>query len=81
MGDYISKIQGTNNTGFVIKSGGGSSTTYYTDYASLHSGSFGTFGGYWSEGAAAGAFLLGVDSAASESYSLLGCRVVYKHKA
>ena len=80
IGNWMTKIQGTNNTGFVIKSGDGSSTTYYTDYAYLASGYFGRFGGHWSTGADAGAFLLDVAYAASESYSNLGCRVVYKHK-
>ena len=78
---YMSKIQGTNNTGFVIESGGGSTTTYYADDASLYSNSFSDFGGSWSARAAAGAFPLGVHYVASDSYSNLGCRVVYKHKA
>ena len=77
----MSKIQGTNNTGFVIKSGGGSTTTYYADNADLSSGSFGVFGGDWSDGAFAGAFRLVVYYAASDSISYLGCRVVYKHKS
>ena len=29
---YIDKIQGTNNTGFIPASTGGSATTYYCDY-------------------------------------------------
>lgn len=80
IGSYMSKIQGTNNTGFVIKSSGGSSTTYYTDYASLSSGCFSTFGGIWSDRTDAGAFQLFVVFATSNSNSNLGCRVVYKHK-
>ena len=78
---WIGGVQGTNNTGFVIKSASGSSSTYYTDYAYLSSGCFGYFGSYWSDGATAGAFQLYVIYAASDSYSALGCRVVYKHKA
>lgn len=78
---YIQKIQGTNNTGFIIKSGGGSGSAYYADHARLYSGFFGYFGGSWSDGANAGAFRLYVDYSASDSYSNLGCRVVYKHKA
>ena len=64
-----------------MKSSGGSETTYYADVAYLGSGSFGNFGGYWSGGAVAGAFLLRVNCSASGSSSSLGCRVVYKHKA
>lgn len=80
IGDYMSKIQGTNNTGFVIKSANGSSTTYYTDRSTLASGGVGVFGGHWSYKTNAGAFHLAVAPAASESYPYLGCRVVYKHK-
>lgn len=78
---YMSKTQGTNNTGFALKSTGGSETTYYADYAYLYSGFFGRFGGAWSSGADAGAFQLDVSYTASGSSSYLGCRVVYKHKA
>ena len=80
MGGYINKISGTNNGGFVPLSANGSSSTYYTDYAFLYSDCFGYFGSAWSYRAYAGAFLLYVNSAASDSYSSLGCRVVYKHK-
>ena len=78
---WIGGVQGTNNTGFVIKSASGSSTTYYTDRARLYSGCFGYFGGSWSDGANAGAFHLVVNYAASSLRSGLGCRVVYKHKS
>ena len=80
MGGYINKISGTNNGGFVPLSANGSSSTYYADDAYLISDCFGYFGGTWSDGATAGAFLLGVSFAASYSISNLGCRVVYKHK-
>ena len=78
---WIGGVQGTNNTGFVIKSTSGSSTTYYADRAYLCSSYFSFFGGSWSDGALAGAFRLLVDYAASHSSSDLGCRVVYKHKS
>ena len=80
MSGYINKISGTNNGGFVPLSANGSSSTYYADDTYLDSDCFGVFGGYWSTGANAGAFRLDVDYAASDSYSNLGCRVVYKHK-
>ena len=80
IGSRMSKIQGTNNTGFIIKSSGGSTSTYYADYASLGSGRFGSFGGIWADKADAGAFQLIVVFATSNSNSNLGCRVVYKHK-
>ena len=77
---YMTKIQGTNNTGFMVKSGNGSSTTYYSDITHFDSSRFGYFGGYRSSGAAAGAFHLSVFLLASGSTSNLGCRIVYKHK-
>ena len=77
---WMSKIQGTNNTGFVLRSAGGSLTTYYADNTSLNSGCFGSFGGCWSLGTAAGAFQLVIDYSASDSDPILGGRLVYKHK-
>lgn len=77
---WKTKIQGTNNTGFIEKSSNGSYTTYYTDYADLRSGYFGVFGGSWSSKWTAGAFLLYVYFAASNSDSTIGGRLVYKHK-
>lgn len=81
MGGYINKISGTNNGGFVPLSANGSTSTYYADSATLSSDCFGSFGGYWSNRANAGAFRLVVNYAASYSNSYLGCRVVYKHKS
>lgn len=79
--NYLSDIQGTNEGGFVAKSVNGSSTTYYADYASLFAGSCAYFSGSWSNGGYAGPFYLSVAYIASNSYSDLGARLVYKHKA
>ena len=80
IGGYMTKIQGTNNTGFVARFGKGSETTYYADYAGLYPDRFSSFGGDWSFDANAGAFYLDMDYSASDSDSALGCRLVYKHK-
>ena len=77
---WISDIQGTNDSGFVIKGSSGSSSTYYADYGSLYGGCCGYFGGYWYYGDYVGAFQLYVSDAASYSYSNLGCRLMFKHK-
>ena len=78
---WMTKIQGTNNTGFITKSSSGSYTTYYTDDAGLHSGYFGVSGGDWSSSWTAGAFLLYLYFAAAVSDSTIGYRLVYKHKS
>ena len=79
--NYLSDIQGTNEGGFVAKKVDGSSSTYYSDYASLAAGGCAWFGGRWNYDAAAGAFLLDVSYAASGSVSGLGARLLYKHKS
>ena len=81
IGNYLSDIQGTNEGGFIAKVVNGSSTTYYADYATLSAGSCASFGGAWADGDFAGPFSLGVSYAASDSYSYLGARLMYKHKA
>lgn len=43
---YISEVQGGNDKGFIIKSGGGSNSTYYADYGGLESSGDACFGGY-----------------------------------
>jgi hypothetical protein len=77
----MSDVVGTNEGGFVPKAVNGSSSTYYADYAKLSADSCASFGGYWNDGADAGAFHLYVSSAASTSSSSLGARLMYKHKA
>ena len=77
---YIDKIQGTNNSGFVIRWNSGSYTTYYSDLASLVSGCIGSFGGNWPSNFNAGAFSLLVYHPFSGSGTDVGYRIVYKHK-
>ena len=78
----IQKILGTNNSGFVIKTGTNSNRgqIYYCDYGQLTSGYFGISGGTWNSDSDAGVFRLDVYSAASEAGSYLGARLMYKHK-
>lgn len=75
-GDWMRVPQGTSNKGFIFKTGGGSSSTYYADYADLSASSLPIFGGSWGDGSAAGAFLLNVDSLASSFYSFFGGRLM-----
>ena len=81
---YINKIMGTNTTGFVKdynNNTDGNTSTYFADYGGVYSGSFGGCGGSWYLGAYAGAFFLSLDYSASVAYSIVGARLLYKHKS
>ena len=69
---YISSVQGGTETGFIVKTAGGSATTYYADYGHLHGGFLPAFGGTWNDGDNAGAFVLRVNRSASSSYASYG---------
>lgn len=74
---YMSKPQGTTESGFVAKETNGSSTTYFADYAALSASCVPIFGGYWTLGDDAGAFRLSVYYSALASDSDLGGRLMY----
>ncbi len=69
---YIDTVQGGNNTGFIPKSFGGSTTTHYSDYGAVHGGGLPSFGGHLSNGDGAGGFYLYSDTAASSTASFGG---------
>ena len=77
IGHYMSKPQGSSETGFIAKEVSGSSTTYFADYAYLYAGCLPIFGGDWNDGALAGAFHLDVTCSASYSDSGIGARLMY----
>lgn len=74
---YMTESQGTNNGGFVVKFGGGSSTIYYSDYAYLYASRFPTVGGDWNAGYSAGVFYCYVNYSASVSTASIGSRLMY----
>ena len=76
-GGYMKEPQGSTETGFTFKASGGSSTTYFTDYASLSGGYVASFGGLWFDGADAGAFRLRVYYSASDSSAYVSARLMY----
>lgn len=79
---YINKIMGTNTTGFVKdynNNTDGSDSTYFADYSGVYSSGFGYCGGYWILGASAGTFYLYLSGSASDAYSDVGARLIYKH--
>jgi hypothetical protein len=76
-GGYMKVPMGSTKTGFIPKTCGGSSTTYFSDYANCYSSYLPVFGGFWDYGAYAGAFRLGVRYSASASASSIGARLMY----
>lgn len=77
IGNYLSKVQGSTDGGFVAKEVSGSDSTYFCDYASLCASRVAVFGGSWSFGANAGAFYLRVYYSTSNAYSSIGSRLMY----
>ena len=74
---YMSKPQGTTESGFVAKETNGSTTTYFADSATLYASYLPCFGGDWNDGDHAGAFRLIVYYSASDSSSYVGGRLMY----
>jgi len=77
---YIKDIHGANETGFVTVDNAGSETTYYCDYAYLHAGCLGDFGGDWADAGSAGPFYLYLYSSPVLSYSKVGGRLTFCEK-
>jgi hypothetical protein len=77
IGNYMSKPQGTTETGFIAKEVSGSATTHFTDNAYLSASRLPVFGGYWDYGDYAGVFYLYVHRAADYSSSYYGTRLMY----
>jgi hypothetical protein len=77
IGNYMSKPQGTTETGFIAKEVSGSATTHFADIAYLNASRLPDFGGYWDIGGHAGVFRLVVYLAADYSASNFGARLMY----
>lgn len=77
IGNYMSKPQGTTETGFLAKEVSGSATTYFCDYAALSASCVAYFGGTWSTASNAGAFRLDVNGAASAYTAHIAARLMY----
>lgn len=76
-GGWLKEPQGNTEAGFTFKASGGSSTTYFTDYAYLAGGYVAYFGGSWSLSDYAGAFCLYVAFSASVSDGSVSARLMY----
>ena len=77
IGNYMSKPQGTSETGFLAREVAGSATTYFCDYARLFASDVAHFGGSWSDGDSAGAFYLRVINSASYTDATFGSRLMF----
>lgn len=75
--NYLSKIQGSTDGGFIAKEVSGSDSTYFCDYTALCASCVACFGGIWNDGANAGAFSLPVNYYASGASSAIGSRLMY----
>ena len=77
IGNYLSKVQGSTDGGFVAKEVNGSDSTYFCDSAILYASRVASFGGNWNDGASAGAFYLRVNFSASSASASIGSRLMY----
>lgn len=76
-GGYLKVPQGTNELGFMYGQGGGSATTYFSDYAYFIPGFVPCFGGGFYDGSCAGAFLLDVNYYPGDANDALGGRLMF----
>ena len=75
---YIKDVEGDNILAFTPKTGGASTTTYYADYGHIgNSACVPYFGGYFGNGAVAGAFRLGCYYSASDALPDVGARLTF----
>lgn len=77
--NYVKKVQGTSELGFLIKLNNGSESTYYCDYQDVYGNNqkFENVGGDASGGAGAGAFYFNASYDASYSGSSVGARLMF----
>lgn len=76
-GGYMVDVQDDVDKGFLLKTNGGSDSTFFCDSAYLSASCVAFFGGNWNNGADAGAFGLRVSSSASDASSSIGSRLMY----
>ena len=76
-GGYMVDVQDDVDKGFLLKTNGGSDSTFFCDSAYLDASCVACFGGAWSRGAGAGAFGLRVYDSASSDSSSIGSRLMY----
>lgn len=80
-GGFVKAVQGTTEAGFVVKTSGASSSTYWCDNGSAVKSSNLYFGNNWKTGLYAGPYCMCLASSFASSMGYFTTRVVYKHKA
>ena len=76
-GGYIDTVQGGTETGFIIKTTGGSATTRYADNGNLNASRIALSGGFRTGGTSAGIGQLAANYSGAYAYANIGGRVVY----
>lgn len=77
---YMTKSQGTSETGFLVKETTGNGTQvweYYCDIASMAVSCGARFGGFWKDTTAAGCFLLSTSYSLESTTNFMGSRLMY----
>ena len=77
LGSYMVAPQGASETGFIIKTGNGSGSTYFCNYSALYAGTCAAYGGNWGTTQEAGAFLLYFRYPASQANVRTSGRLMY----
>lgn len=79
---YITKVQGTNDAGFLPAGSGGSSSTYFCDNMwTADDTRVVRFGGTWNDVARVGFVYWALNSTASIAYAIIGSRLCRKNSA
>lgn len=74
---WVSKVQGSNNSGFVVKEISGSATTFFCDESYFTASQFPFVGGSWDDDDNAGVFYSHVSNSASFYGARYGTRLMY----
>ena len=74
---WIGRVQGNSEAGFIIREGGGSETTFFSDWGGVVASCLGIFGGHWTNGATAGVFRFYLHQTAAIVSSNVGGRLMF----
>ena len=74
---FIGRVQGTTERGFIIREGGGSETTFFSDWGYVVASRLGFFGGFWADAGDAGVFRFHLSLTAANVSSHVGGRLMF----
>lgn len=75
--NYMKYVAGTSEAGFSIKEAGGSETTYWCDYATIHSNCISRYGGTWLSRMMTGVFFMMSDITTTTVDGTTSARLMY----